>query len=453
MSTSPTRATLLVGGLFLAGLFAGALTGTAAADRATDPYAGLDLFARVLTLAEDKFVDEIEHEVLVEAAVRGIMEELDDHSRYLDADEYAAFKDDTNGNYEGIGVEVRRIPEGVLVSRVLPGGPAERDGLLAQDRIIAVDGHDLAGATLDEVASKLKGPRGDAVTVTVVREGWDDPRDIDTVRDRIHTPAVSGEKLGNISYIRLISFQDDSAKAVEKEYRAHAKEGDIKGLVLDLRDNPGGLLDQAVAVTDLFIDTGRIVSTRSRVEGEQTFDATVGGISTELPLVVLINGMSASASEIVAGAIQDRDRGALVGTHSYGKGSVQTLFENRDSTAVKLTVGRYYTPSGEAVTTKEGRKPDHEVPYPTEPTKLDLLNTAIAELQVPQEQRDELLALTDSFKERGERDVLIEWDKSAAERLLDDPQLRLAFELVGGDVPQLADDVSDEVVVPSPSDE
>lgn len=430
MTTSRTRATALVGTLFLGGLVAGAWTGAMAANRASNPYAGLDLFARVLTIVEDNYVDEVSHDVLVEAAVEGIMDELDPHSRWLDEEQYKDFRAGTDGNYEGIGVEVRTVADGVYVSRVLPGGPAERDGLLAGDTIIAVDGESIAGLSIDDVASRLKGPRGDAVVVTVTRDGWDEPRDIRTVRDRIETPAVEGGLLGDVVYIRLVQFQEDAAVAVEREFDRLSEGKAVRGLVFDLRDNPGGLLDQAVDVSDLFLDDGVIVSTRGRATPEEVYEASAGGFDAELPVVVLVNGMSASASEIVASALQETDRATLVGTHTYGKGSVQTLFDNRDETAVKLTIGRYYTPSGEPVATRKGREPDHVVPMPSELSERQQLMEKLGSIEIDETARQELLQLADGWPEDDPVEPPIPWSTPLEERAEVDPQLAFALELL-----------------------
>ncbi len=430
MSTSRTRATAVVGALFIGGLAAGAWTGANAANRASNPYAGLDLFARVITIVEDNYVDEVDHETLVEAAVEGIMDELDPHSRWLDQEEYKEFRAGTDGNYEGIGVEVRTVPDGVYVSRVLPGGPAERDGLLAGDTIVKVDGESIAGLSIDDVASRLKGPRGDAVVVTISRDGWPEPQDIRTVRDRIETPAVEGGVIGDVVYLRLVQFQDDAADAVEREFKSLSKGMDVRGLILDLRDNPGGLLDQAVDVSDLFLDEGVIVSTRGRVGAEEVYEASAGGFDADLQVVVLVNGMSASASEIVASALQETNRATLVGTRTYGKGSVQTLFDNRNETAVKLTIGRYYTPSGDPVATRRGRKPDHVIEMPVEPTDRDRLIAEIEALELDQEHKAELLELAWEWPQEDANEPPIPWATPLTERPAVDPQLAFALDLL-----------------------
>jgi len=433
INSTPGRATMVVGALFVSGLLAGAVAGAAAASRAHDPYEGLDLFAKVLTTIERDYVEEIDTDTLVEAAIRGMVGELDEHSRWMTPEEFRAFRDETQGSYEGIGIEVRRVARGVLVANVLPGGPAARDGLLVGDLIVAVDGTSIEGLSLEQVTGLIKGPRGAPVDLSILREGWEEARVLRTVRDRVTTPAVAAERLeSGVGYVRLYQFQDDAAESLLETIRDLSDPEPLTGLVLDLRDNPGGLLDEAVEVTDLFLDDGLIVSTRGRTGATEEHFATPGGVGPDLPVVVLVNGLSASAAEIVAGALQDTHRAALVGTHTYGKGSVQVLYENRDQSALRLTTSRYYTPSGAPVAPEQGRVPEHlvELPHPTDPATA--LREHIANLEVPPEEQEALLELLEEALDADEEpeEPVVPWNGTVAERRQRDPQLDFALKLL-----------------------
>jgi carboxyl-terminal processing protease len=412
------------------------MTGRAAVARAQDPYAHLDLFARVLTTIERDYVEEIGADVLVDAAIRGMVGVLDDQSRWLDEDQVRELRDDAEGAVTGLGIEVGPGHDGVEIVRVAPDSPASRDGLAEGDTIVSIDGQPLSDLDLDEIRARFAGDRGETTTLTVLREGWAEPKQITTVRDRVHRTSVSGERLGEVVYARLSQFSEGAARDLRAEVEHLAGPDGVAGLdglVLDLRDDPGGLLSEAVAVSDLFLDEGPIVSTRGRGGAEDAvYPATVGGFPPSLQVVVLVNGMSASASEIVAGALQDTGRGVLVGERTYGKGTVQQVFLHADpeEAALKLTVGRYYTPSGEPVAREEGREPDHVVPFPRPSTSLDALRGRL--IGLPEEA--ELLALLDEvaedLPERSSGRAVIPWDRTAAQRLPDDPQLAKALELL-----------------------
>jgi len=429
--STPTRATLVVGTLFLGGLLSGAWVGSVAAARATDPYAGLDEFARVLTTIEAHYVDPVDPHKLLNAAIEGMVDTLDPHSQWMSAEDLATFRDEARGSYEGIGIEVRLVPEGVLVASVLPGGPAERDGLLAGDVLLKVGDTSLAGRSLGEVGHLLKGPRGTSVVLQVQRKSWDAPRTLTTVRDRVITPAVTGERLSSgIAYVHLVQFQDGVARELTVKLHDLSEAGPLAGIVLDLRDDPGGLLDEAVGVADLFLDEGPIVSTRGRTEAEEVHDATPGGIPQEVPVVVLVNGLSASASEIVAGALQDTHRAVLVGTHTYGKGTVQVLFENKDGSALRLTTARYYTPSGKPVAPDKGRAPDHVVHMPPIDDPKHDLQQEIAGLDVEPAEREHMLTLVDELPDTPHADPIVPWNGTIAERRKKDPQLDYGLHLL-----------------------
>lgn len=433
---STQRATALVFGLFAMGVLTGAATGSAAADRARDPYSELDTFIRVLGLVETNYVDDVPRDKLLSAGIEGLLDELDPHSQWMSEARYRALQNETQGAYTGIGVEIKVDGDGPRITRVLPGSPAARDGLSVGDRIVAVDGTPLGSVDLDGVSEALMGPRGEQTELTIEREGWDEPRTLTTVRDRIRTPAIEPAWLpGHVAYARLSTFQEGSAKELEAALTRMSTEHSIDGVILDLRDNTGGLLREAVGTANVFLDDGPIVSTWSRIESErQTHAATPGGLPRETQVVVLVNGLSASASEIVAAALQDTDRATLVGTRTYGKGSVQTVFEHRDGSALKLTIGRYFTPSGEPVAAREGRVPDIvvEIPRPDDPRTALRQELMALELDDPTAER--LLALVDATPAtRTATHPTLWWSTPPAERLRVDPQLRAAHALFASD--------------------
>lgn len=435
---SPSHATLFATGLFVGGLLCGALAGRAAVARAQDPYAHLDLFARVLTTIQQDYVEPIPTEVLVGAAIHGMVDELDNQSRWLDSDQLQDLRDDAEGTTTGLGIEVLPSERGVEIVSVLPDSPAQRDGLAEGDRILEVDGEALAGLDLGQIRERFEGGRGEPTELTILRQGWEGPRTISTVRDRVHRDSVSSQLLpGRIAYVRLTQFQEGSSDDLYAEVEHLAKPSGgldtLGGLVVDLRDNPGGLLSEAVAVSDLFLDEGVIVSTRGRDgAAEEVHRATMGGFPSDLAVVLLINGMSASASEIVAGALQDTHRAELVGERSYGKGTVQQVYLHAtpEDAALKLTVGRYYTPSGAPVAAAEGRMPDHEVPYPRVPTAVDTLRDRIGALAIAPTEQAELLALLAQVDPPTPPRARIPWDEPVTERIASDPQLTRALALL-----------------------
>jgi carboxyl-terminal processing protease len=427
---SPGRATATVAVVSVFGLLTGSWAGSQAADRARDPYESLDRFARALTTIEGRYVEEVDPNALVEAALKGMARSLDPHTRFLTVEEARALRDDTAGSYEGLGVELRAIPEGARVLDVLAGGPAERDGVLPGDVIVAVNGATIAGLDLEAISDRLQGPRGTEVRLTLTRVGRDAPFDVETVRDRVVAPPTERGRIADVGYVRLRGFSHGAGEAVAADLAALQADGALSGFILDLRDNPGGVLDEAVAVTDLFVANGPIVSTRGRSEGEEVHAATPGGPGEDLRVAVLVNGMSASASEIVAAALQETGRGTLVGTHTYGKGSVQTLFENRDGSALKLTISRYYTPLGNEVAPNRGRDPDVLVRLPPDGEAATApLRARLDALDVPDDERQELLALLDRIPvaEIADRDVA--WHLPIPERAAGDAQIAAALAL------------------------
>ena len=439
---SPAAATLLVTGLFIGGVLAGTLAGNQAVARAQDPYANLDIFVRVLDLIERDYVEEMDEEQLIHAAISGMLYELDAQSRWLDPEQSQVLLDETQGMGTGLGIELDVNGSAFHVGKVLPGSSALRDGVKSGDTLLEIDGDPLQGLDPDIAEEKLSGPRGETAVLTILRDGWTQPRDVHTVYDQVHVPSVDSTLLDNhVAYVHLSQFQEGSAREVEVALdKLGNRVGglpELSGLILDLRDNPGGLLTEAVAVSDLFLDEGTVVSTRGRSTNDgdallEEHSATAGGVPRELAVICLVNGMSASASEIVAGALQDTGRGTLVGEATYGKGTVQKLYKHvqQGKAALKLTVGTYYTPSGEPVASGQGRSPDHEVPYPRRRTVLDELDDRLAALSLTDAERASLREVTEEISLPAPPPRDIPWNTPVLERLPDDPQLQKALSLL-----------------------
>ena len=327
-----------------------------------ETYRLLALFGDVFERVRAEYVEPPSEEEMIEAAISGMLAALDPHSSYLNPKNFKDMQVNTRGEFGGLGIQVTMEEGFVKVISPIDDTPAFRAGIEAGDIITQLDGESVQGMTLTQAVDKMRGKIGSDIKITIVREGRE-PFDVTLTRSVIKITSVRSHAEGNIGYVRITSFneQTDSnlQRAIEK---LRSDIGDkFAGLVLDLRNNPGGLLDQAVAVSDAFLDQGEIVSTRSRKpEDTQRFNARAGDLISGLPIVVLINGGSASASEIVAGALQDHRRAVLLGTKSFGKGSVQTIMPLSGNGAMRLTTARYYTPSGRSIQAK-GIDPDIEV--------------------------------------------------------------------------------------------
>ncbi len=327
-------------------------------------YHYLNIFSETFKRAKTDYVEEVPDQKLIEYAINGMLSSLDPHSSYLNEEMFKEMQEQTKGEFGGLGIEVTMDNGWIKVISPIDDTPAYKAGIKAGDYITHIDGTAVLGQTLTEAVDKMRGPVKTKVKLTIRRKGQD-AFDVTLERAVVKIRSVRSEDKGNVGYIRISSFSetttDDVKKAVEKAQKKH--KDNLAGFVLDLRNNPGGLLDQAVSVTDLFLDEGEIVSTRPRRPEEiQRYSATKGDIIKDIPIVVLINEGSASAAEIVAGALQDHKRAVVVGTRSFGKGSVQTVIPVSSGIgAIRLTTARYYTPSGRSIQAK-GIEPDIVIP-------------------------------------------------------------------------------------------
>ena len=338
------------------------------AERNTNVYEQLDLFGDIFERIRAQYVEEVDEKALIEAAIDGMLTSLDPHSSYLSPDDAADMRVQTSGEFGGLGIEVTQEEGWVKVVSPIDGTPADAAGILSGDFITHVNGESLLGLTLDEAVELMRGPVGSEIIITVAREGEQEPFDVSIIRDTIKLTAVRARTEGQAVVLRIATFSDQTYDNLSSGLAEQVAEAggieNVDGVILDLRNNPGGLLNQAIFVADAFLEAGEIVSTRGRTAGDgERFNAEPGDLSEGLPIVVLINGGSASASEIVAGALQDHQRAIVVGTKSFGKGSVQTVMPLRSDGAMRLTTARYYTPSGRSIQSL-GIQPDIIVEQP-----------------------------------------------------------------------------------------
>jgi len=347
----------------LAGVISGALITTQLTDpliaqetkRVKSTYENLDLFGDIFERIRSSYVEEIDEEKLIQSAISGMLTSLDPHSSYMAPEDFSTMQVQTRGEFGGLGIEVTQENGFIKVVSPIDDTPADNAGIEAGDFITKVDGESTLGKTLDEAVDKMRGPVGSEIIITVVREGVDEPFDVSIIRDTIEIKAVKARSEGKTVVLRVSSFTSKTypnlKESLEKEINAAGGLDSINGVVVDLRNNPGGLLNQAIRVSDAFLESGEIVSTRGRgARDAERYNATPGDLTNGKPIVVLINGGSASASEIVAGALQDHHRAIIVGTKSFGKGSVQTIIPlSSDGAAMRLTTARYYTPSGRSI--------------------------------------------------------------------------------------------------------
>ena len=394
----------------------------------TTTYEQLEVFARVLSYVENNYVEPVDGRKLMHGAIQGMLETLDPHTVFMPPEVFKEMKIDTSGEFGGLGIEVARKGEGIVVVAPIDDTPAARAGIRSGDELVAIDGERTQGMGLSDVLQRMRGPAGKRVLLTIMREGFNAPRELAIIRDHIRIISVEGALHGGIAHLKVKNFQSRTDLYLRKELeRLRGLNGGkpLRGVVLDLRNNPGGLLDQAVAMSDLWLPGNLpIVSTRGRKGARATEERSKErDTEPDYPLVVLVNTGSASASEIVAGALQDHGRATILGTQTFGKGSVQTLIEMEDGSGLKLTIARYYTPKGRSIQEK-GITPDYLVPEAPGgkgekdvPREKDLDRHFKAEPTVA-------LETSEVAKPKGLPESVRDWDVTAK---LTDHQLKMAL--------------------------
>ena len=334
------------------------------AENNKDLYEKLDSFGDVFDLIQKNYVEDVEDEKVIEFAINGMLQALDPHSGYMNTDQYIEMQEETEGEFGGLGIEVSMENGFIKIITPIDDTPAAKAGVMPGDYITHINGESIQGQSLQESVEKLRGLVGTSVEISIARAGEDEVLIKSIKRAIITVQAVKFRREDNVGYIRLISFSEQAGKGIKKAIKDLQKEigeKNISGFILDLRNNPGGLLGQSIDVTNHFLSSGEIVSTKGRDKRNiARFDASKGDLTNGKPLVILINEGSASASEIVAGALQDHKRAIILGAQSYGKGSVQTIFPLNDKSAIRMTTALYYTPSGDSIH-KVGVTPDIEV--------------------------------------------------------------------------------------------
>ena len=331
-----------------------------------DLYQKLDVFGDVFDIIKKNYVEEVNDKEVIEYAINGMLQSLDPHSGYMNTEIYVEMQEETRGEFGGLGIEVTMENGYVKVISPIDDTPAAKAGIRPGDYITHIDDTGVLGLSLQDAVEMLRGPVGSNIIITIVRIGEEDPIDVEIKRAIITVRAVRFNREGDVGYIRLISFSEQADKGIKNAVQSLTNEigeSNLVGFIIDLRSNPGGLLDQSAKVTDNFLDTGEIVSIKGRNKKDiSRFSASRGDITDGKPIIVLINQGSASASEIVAGALQDHKRAIILGEQSYGKGSVQTIFPLKDSSAIKMTTALYFTPSGDSIH-EIGITPDIEVEF------------------------------------------------------------------------------------------
>lgn len=407
------------------------------ASRNASVYQQLDLFGDIFERIRAQYVEEVAPEKLIEAAINGMLTSLDPHSSFLPKKDFDAMQVQTRGEFGGLGIEVTQEDGYVKVVTPMDDTPAAAAGIQPGDFITHVNTESVLGLTLDQAVERMRGEIGSEIVITVVRKGVAEPFDVSIIRDKIKLVAARARLEGSTAVVRLTTFNDQTYPGLEAGLKKIFEEAGgadkVNGVVLDLRNNPGGLLTQAIRVSDAFLDQGEIVSTRGRKPGDgERFNAAKGDLTGGKPLVVLINGGSASASEIVAGALQDHRRAIIVGTRSFGKGSVQSVIPLRGDGAMRLTTSRYYTPSGRSIQAL-GVHPDVLVEQPVR----DPAAAAAPEPETPRGRSEAQLrgSLTnDSMSDEEKR--LLEEEAARAEASAklrkDDYQLAYAIDILRG---------------------
>jgi carboxyl-terminal processing protease len=405
-------------------------------------YEGLKIFSDVIELVEKNYVDEVEPKTLIENAIQGMVSSLDPHSALLTPEAYKELQIDTHGEFTGIGIHVTMRNNLVTVISPIEGTPAYEAGIKAGDKIVKVDG--TPTEDLRDAVKRMRGPKGTEVKITVIREGESKPLDFALIRDVIPIHSVKATQLDpGYGYVWVTHFRENTYDdLVDALAKLESKNKPMKGLVLDLRDNPGGVLDQAIRISDLFLDEGIIMTSKGRHKRHnRAYSASKEGKSRNYPLVVLINGGSASASEIVAGALQDHKRALIIGTTSFGKGSVQAIENLRDGYALKYTIARYYTPNGRSIQAK-GVEPDIVVAHKIIEEELADANRLVKERDLANHLEAEPNRTTEkegqkkaSEKEKTQQKTPSRLSPLNADQLKKDSQVRRALDtLIGYDI-------------------
>ena len=396
----------------------------ARAENRQETYKQLNLFGDVFQRVQEQYVEEVTDKKLIESAISGMLQSLDPHSSYLSPESYKDMQVKTKGKFGGLGIEITMEDGVVKVVSPIDETPAANAGMKSGDLIIGINGESIRGLSINDAVSQLRGPVGSKVIITVVRDKKD-PFEIEIIRDVIKIRSVRHNIIKNIGYVRLTTFSDTTTSGLEKSVDEIKKElgKKFQGLILDLRNNPGGLLNQSISVTDSFLNQGEIVSTQGRKDDDTSrIFAKKGDIIDGKPMIVLINSGSASASEIVAGALKDHSRAIIVGTRSFGKGSVQSIIPLAGNGAMRLTTARYYTPSGISIQAK-GIEPDIVV------------EAGITELtkQMPANRREEnLRGALDKKEQDTKKDSTDKPELTPVEKLLQDNQISRAVDLIRG---------------------
>jgi len=428
MEQQPRGKSWVIGPMMVVAIVCGVLIGKGweRTGHATETYEELKTFSEVLNQVQRHYVDETKTKELVQGAIRGMLSTLDPHSAYMTPEMYKEMQVETKGEFGGVGIQIGVKENRLAVIAPIEGTPAQRAGIKAGDFIVKVNDETTKDLTLMDAVQKMRGPKGTKVNLTIQREGTPDPLQFTLMRDTIKIESVKSKVIDNLGYVRLTQFQEatgrDLAKAI-KQFR----EQKVQGAILDLRNNPGGLLSQAIDVSDLFRESGVIVSTKGR-ESSQDMKATAHKKKTDrnYPIVVLVNGGSASAAEIVAGALQDNKRALILGTKTFGKGSVQTIIPLSDGSGLRLTTAMYYTPSGRSIQAS-GIEPDVEVKFipPVEEDakeKARMVREKDLKGHLPGDSGEDL----DADKRTEEKQN----DKRAKELLEKDNQIRQALQLL-----------------------
>ena len=382
----------------------------------------LKMFSEVLHLIEDNYVEEKDREDLIRGAIQGMLRNLDPHSSFVDLDQLRMMQEDFEGKFGGIGIQIGIRDGNLVVISPIEGTPAYEAGLEPGDVIMEIEGEPTQDMALTDAVNKIRGPKGEPVELTILSEGSQSPEKVKIVRDDIPVHSVKSQELeSGYLHLRITDFKATTTEDLKEEIRKYSSEKEIKGIVLDLRNNPGGLLDQAVSVSDIFLDDGLIVYTQGREEAQRKdYSATSSAEDVTSPMVVLINAGSASGSEIVAGALQDRNRALLLGEPTFGKGSVQSILPVADGSAIKLTIANYYTPDGRSIEA-EGVAPDIHIPH-----RVD----AVDEDEQQQEMQESMMQFHIDQPDERPDDEEERYSEEVQKLLDEDNQLRMALELL-----------------------